>query len=861
VDVVLGAPYGETVTASLEILRAFGTFVDFGKRASYEGGALPLAPFLKGLAYRCAHIDVLMLEDRPAAARLLRQVWRALPALPALPVVRFPLADLGLALGYMAKGVHSGKILVENKGGFSGFNGFNDDLGGEGGGGIKAVQVRLPAAGQRGGPALFSQVLGPRGDPLLATLMPFEAKPPRQVPRQASEQPPEEAIGEAPGQPASSEGARHKGGHDGTCSGDGSLDGSPDGSPDGSTSAAGSSSSSSLCGGYDSDEGDACLDEEEPVAPGPAPARALAVHVVPSLAHLSAVLPRFARFAHPPKSGPGSSAAAPAAAQGGEETKSADGGAIDAAGGGGGPAHAEVVVTASRAVASLIGALARGAGRGLAVVRLTEWQPLPSALPLALGLVALHAAASGERESRRGRGGIVSGTGGESGGESRGERKRGDGGVEGVKRGAPAVLVAVASRAASDLGAGSSAASGGLSGEAAVQVFEAWLATALLDLGGHAESSSNPSSSAPPKAGLDLGLEFEALGVDSLAQIGLARRVGLKLGLPGFGVLDLLKHPTPNALIDLARAKSGTGPAQPAGPAGATVALGAPLSNAPLPVPIAPPQTDRPWLGAAPRAPAAEATILSGLGGGAKRGRILCLHGYRSSPDVLQVGLAEVFGGGLGQGLHRPPDKLARELEGLELEFLAAPHRSSGAGEPGIPPEVPTYEWWGRPGASFAEGWKSLEPRRVRASLEAALAAVSGGALPVVGLVGFSQGAALAAALAARPDVRSQGLRWVALFSAVPLREVPHVPRSPKVQSGEEEVDLPSFHCFDPEEGHGELCREVMNLFEAGQKGLPESRRRRVLCEHSQGHRPPKGSDAAKTRALLGDFIAAATNA
>ena len=112
VDVVLNSLAGEHISASLGLLRPFGRFVEIGKRDAYEGATVGLQPFLRGLAYSAAHLDVFMLEAPVAARALLDEVQAALPSLPRLPTVTYEMSEINAALDYMARGTHVGKILI-----------------------------------------------------------------------------------------------------------------------------------------------------------------------------------------------------------------------------------------------------------------------------------------------------------------------------------------------------------------------------------------------------------------------------------------------------------------------------------------------------------------------------------------------------------------------------------------------------------------------------------------------------------------------------------------------------------------------------------------------------------------------------
>eukprot|EP00929_Paragymnodinium_shiwhaense_P111785 TRINITY_DN80072_c0_g1_i1.p1 TRINITY_DN80072_c0_g1~~TRINITY_DN80072_c0_g1_i1.p1 ORF type:complete len:3057 (-),score=764.27 TRINITY_DN80072_c0_g1_i1:103-9273(-) len=116
VDVVLNSLSGEAIKASLRSLRAFGRFIEIGKRDQYEDTRLGLNPFLEGLTYAAAHLDVLMLRYPDRCRKLLEEVWEALPSLPRLPTKSFGISELPQALEYFSKGVHIGKVLVSTEG-------------------------------------------------------------------------------------------------------------------------------------------------------------------------------------------------------------------------------------------------------------------------------------------------------------------------------------------------------------------------------------------------------------------------------------------------------------------------------------------------------------------------------------------------------------------------------------------------------------------------------------------------------------------------------------------------------------------------------------------------------------------------
>ena len=85
------------------------------------------------------------------------------------------------------------------------------------------------------------------------------------------------------------------------------------------------------------------------------------------------------------------------------------------------------------------------------------------------------------------------------------------------------------------------------------------------------------------------------------------------------------------------------------------------------------------------------------------RPRILCLHGYRSSAEVMELQL-------------RPYAKALGDA--VELVGMDAPLHATGPADPTIPEELPTYEWYGEEGGSFEAGWKrEPQPRALDEAL------------------------------------------------------------------------------------------------------------------------------------------------
>jgi aryl carrier-like protein len=250
--------------------------------------------------------------------------------------------------------------------------------------------------------------------------------------------------------------------------------------------------------------------------------------------------------------------------------------------------------------------------------------------------------------------------------------------------------------------------------------FDTWLVGVLRDLVG---TDVDPERS------------FESYGLDSLAQIGLARRITVKIGR-AFGVTDLADHPTINAVC---KALQDRGPA---------------------------------------RTPS--------------RAKVLCLHGFRTNKDIFHLQLAAIL--------------RTAELSAYDIVFVNAPRVSTGPHDPQIPREVATYEWWGVPQETYEDAW-----RRGFAGFEETRAYLRGLG-PFAGVMGFSQGAAVAIFVQAA---------WTALFSAV----MPPPSFSKQDQR-------PSFHCYDEAEPVADECRAMTDLFASP-----------TVVLHHEGHRVSKSAE------------------
>ncbi|MDC0667757.1 type I polyketide synthase [Nannocystis radixulma] len=114
VDVVLNSLAGDLLDASLELLRPDGRFIEIGKRDYHDDRRVGLAPFLRRLTWSL--VDLRGLLPEPARiAPLLAEVtalWTT-GALRPLPHRIVPIGDVGQAFAAMARGEHTGKLVLD----------------------------------------------------------------------------------------------------------------------------------------------------------------------------------------------------------------------------------------------------------------------------------------------------------------------------------------------------------------------------------------------------------------------------------------------------------------------------------------------------------------------------------------------------------------------------------------------------------------------------------------------------------------------------------------------------------------------------------------------------------------------------
>ncbi|XP_061326042.1 esterase OVCA2 [Pezoporus flaviventris] len=201
--------------------------------------------------------------------------------------------------------------------------------------------------------------------------------------------------------------------------------------------------------------------------------------------------------------------------------------------------------------------------------------------------------------------------------------------------------------------------------------------------------------------------------------------------------------------------------------------------------------------------------------------RLLALHGYRQS----------------GPRFRQRTGALRKALRGrAELVPVSAPHTVPGGGEDGN--DDPPRGWWFSGPGTFEAAEAAAEPAGLEESLSAVAAALAEHG-PIDGLLGFSQGAALAAmvcALRARGDPRFP-VGFAILVAGFASRAPAHG------HFYREPIALPTLHVVGDTDAviAASLSRELAQCFVEP-----------VVLSHPGGHFVPAA--AAQRKAYL-DFL------
>ncbi len=115
VDIVLNSLAGEAIPKSLSVLRAYGRFIEIGKRDIDSNSKLGLRPFQKNLSFFAVDLDRFAHERPDFCGSLLCELMQYFNkgTFHPLPHRVFPISRVVSAFRYMAQAKHIGKIVVD----------------------------------------------------------------------------------------------------------------------------------------------------------------------------------------------------------------------------------------------------------------------------------------------------------------------------------------------------------------------------------------------------------------------------------------------------------------------------------------------------------------------------------------------------------------------------------------------------------------------------------------------------------------------------------------------------------------------------------------------------------------------------
>jgi NADPH:quinone reductase-like Zn-dependent oxidoreductase/NAD(P)-dependent dehydrogenase (short-subunit alcohol dehydrogenase family)/acyl carrier protein len=114
VDVILNSLAGEAIPANLSILRAYGRFLEIGKRDIYQDRKIGLHPFQNNLSFFAIDMDQLFKKRALFSAELLGRVFALLErgVISPLASTRVPVGKVVDAFKTMAEAKHIGKLVL-----------------------------------------------------------------------------------------------------------------------------------------------------------------------------------------------------------------------------------------------------------------------------------------------------------------------------------------------------------------------------------------------------------------------------------------------------------------------------------------------------------------------------------------------------------------------------------------------------------------------------------------------------------------------------------------------------------------------------------------------------------------------------
>ncbi|MEU7068814.1 type I polyketide synthase [Streptomyces narbonensis] len=118
VDVVLNSLSGAAIDLGIAALAEDGRFVEVGKKDIYNSRTIGLRDFAKGISFAAVDVAGLITRRPERFARLLATVWEKVAdgTLPPLPVTPYAFDRAAEVLRTMARGEHTGKLVLTDPG-------------------------------------------------------------------------------------------------------------------------------------------------------------------------------------------------------------------------------------------------------------------------------------------------------------------------------------------------------------------------------------------------------------------------------------------------------------------------------------------------------------------------------------------------------------------------------------------------------------------------------------------------------------------------------------------------------------------------------------------------------------------------
>ncbi len=114
VDVVLNSLAGAAIGKSLSVLRAYGRFLEIGKRDIFQNSKIGLLPFQNNLSFFAIDMERIFRERPQFASSMFREIMALFDkgAVKPIPSRVFPVSDVAEGFRYLAQARNIGKVVV-----------------------------------------------------------------------------------------------------------------------------------------------------------------------------------------------------------------------------------------------------------------------------------------------------------------------------------------------------------------------------------------------------------------------------------------------------------------------------------------------------------------------------------------------------------------------------------------------------------------------------------------------------------------------------------------------------------------------------------------------------------------------------